>query len=53
MGYPTFRPVTKPSHKQQKSHRINFAEHKKQIKQILKTRSFHKVKIYDKRLQIQ
>ena len=28
MDYPTFRPVTKPSYKQQKSYRNNFAEHK-------------------------
>ena len=27
MDYPTFRPVTKPSYKQQTSHRNNFAKH--------------------------
>ena len=27
MDYPLFRPVTKPSYKQQISHRNNFAEH--------------------------
>ena len=27
MDYPTFQPVTKPSYKQQTSHRNNFAEH--------------------------
>ena len=63
MDYPTFRPVTKPSYKQQTSHRNNFVEHnynyvngpKQQnlLKQILKTPSFHKVKKHDKRLQIQ
>ena len=62
MDYPKFRPVTKPSYKQQTSHRKNFAEHnynyvygakiKKNLKEKLKI-SFHKIKIYRKQLQIQ
>ena len=62
MDYPMFRPVTKPSYKQQKSHKNNFAVHNynhingqktTKPKKILKTPSFHKIKIYHKRLQIQ
>ena len=60
MDYPTFRPVTKPSYKQQTSHRKNVAEHNysyvngpKRTKRILKIFYIHKFKIYHILLQMQ
>ena len=60
MDYPTFRPATKPSYKEIKSQRNNFAEHNynyvnrsKTTKPSNKNTHIHKVKIYHNRLQTQ